>query len=279
MACGFGACFGCVVRTRRGYRRLCVDGPVVDAADLDGGLAVSARRAARGHRGSSSPGSARASGPERLRARSTRSPRCARSATTLRERFPFSAFVSKTITLEPRGRQPAAAAVGDAGRPDQLDRAAEQGPRGLPRARPAGAGDAAGAAGRERRRLLPRRVRAAGRGGRRRGRGRGARAERLVPERQVGVRDGLRAGRDGGADGAACARSPTKPLIVKLTPNVARRRCRSRAAARGRRRRRAVADQHAARDWRSIPRTGRPWLGAGQRRSLRSGGPRRRARA
>ena len=35
MACGFGACFGCVVRTRHGYRRLCVDGPVVAAADLD----------------------------------------------------------------------------------------------------------------------------------------------------------------------------------------------------------------------------------------------------
>lgn len=35
MACGFGACFGCVVRTKTGYRRLCVDGPVIAAADLD----------------------------------------------------------------------------------------------------------------------------------------------------------------------------------------------------------------------------------------------------
>jgi NAD(P)H-flavin reductase len=35
MACGFGACFGCVVPTRRGYVRLCVDGPVLDAAELD----------------------------------------------------------------------------------------------------------------------------------------------------------------------------------------------------------------------------------------------------
>jgi dihydroorotate dehydrogenase electron transfer subunit len=34
MACGFGACFGCVVPTRSGYVRLCVDGPVLDAADL-----------------------------------------------------------------------------------------------------------------------------------------------------------------------------------------------------------------------------------------------------
>jgi NAD(P)H-flavin reductase len=37
MACGFGACYGCVVRTRDGYRRLCVDGPVIRGSDLDGG--------------------------------------------------------------------------------------------------------------------------------------------------------------------------------------------------------------------------------------------------
>jgi len=36
MACGFGACFGCVVPRRRGgYLRVCVDGPVIDAAELD----------------------------------------------------------------------------------------------------------------------------------------------------------------------------------------------------------------------------------------------------
>jgi NAD(P)H-flavin reductase len=38
MACGFGACFGCVVPTREGYVRLCVDGPVIDAAALDTAL-------------------------------------------------------------------------------------------------------------------------------------------------------------------------------------------------------------------------------------------------
>ena len=38
MACGFGACFGCVVPTREGYVRLCVDGPVLDAAMLDSAL-------------------------------------------------------------------------------------------------------------------------------------------------------------------------------------------------------------------------------------------------
>jgi NAD(P)H-flavin reductase len=35
MACGFGACFGCVVPTKSGYVRLCVDGPVLDARALD----------------------------------------------------------------------------------------------------------------------------------------------------------------------------------------------------------------------------------------------------
>ncbi len=36
MACGFGACFGCVVAVREGgYVRVCVDGPVLDAARLD----------------------------------------------------------------------------------------------------------------------------------------------------------------------------------------------------------------------------------------------------
>jgi dihydroorotate dehydrogenase electron transfer subunit len=38
MACGFGACFGCVVPTKNGYVRICVDGPVLDAADLETAL-------------------------------------------------------------------------------------------------------------------------------------------------------------------------------------------------------------------------------------------------
>jgi dihydroorotate dehydrogenase electron transfer subunit len=38
MACGFGACFGCVVPTRNGYVRLCVDGPVLEAAELQTAL-------------------------------------------------------------------------------------------------------------------------------------------------------------------------------------------------------------------------------------------------
>ena len=42
MACGFGACFGCVVPTQNGYVRLCVDGPVLDAAMLETALVAGA---------------------------------------------------------------------------------------------------------------------------------------------------------------------------------------------------------------------------------------------
>jgi NAD(P)H-flavin reductase len=36
MACGFGACYGCVVPVREGgYVRICVDGPVLDADQLE----------------------------------------------------------------------------------------------------------------------------------------------------------------------------------------------------------------------------------------------------
>jgi dihydroorotate dehydrogenase electron transfer subunit len=38
MACGFGACFGCVVPTKDGYVRLCVDGPVLEASVLETAL-------------------------------------------------------------------------------------------------------------------------------------------------------------------------------------------------------------------------------------------------
>ena len=42
MACGFGACFGCVVPTVDGYIRLCVDGPVLDGAKLESALVTGA---------------------------------------------------------------------------------------------------------------------------------------------------------------------------------------------------------------------------------------------
>jgi dihydroorotate dehydrogenase electron transfer subunit len=39
MACGFGACFGCAVPLKEGgYMRLCVEGPVVDAALIESAL-------------------------------------------------------------------------------------------------------------------------------------------------------------------------------------------------------------------------------------------------
>jgi dihydroorotate dehydrogenase electron transfer subunit len=38
MACGYGACFGCVAPTRDGFVRLCVDGPVLDADRLETAL-------------------------------------------------------------------------------------------------------------------------------------------------------------------------------------------------------------------------------------------------
>jgi len=38
MACGFGACFGCVVPTKAGYLRLCLEGPVLDADQLESAI-------------------------------------------------------------------------------------------------------------------------------------------------------------------------------------------------------------------------------------------------
>ena len=34
MACGFGVCQGCVVKTKNGYRRVCTDGPVFAATEI-----------------------------------------------------------------------------------------------------------------------------------------------------------------------------------------------------------------------------------------------------
>ena len=90
MACGYGACFGCVVPTRRGYVRLCVDGPVID-----GGRAVIefcgiplAHRIVNGSGTFDAIAAHRAFGD------------------ALYEQFPFAAFVSKTVTLAPRQGNP-----------------------------------------------------------------------------------------------------------------------------------------------------------------------------
>ena len=92
MACGYGACFGCVVPTKNGYVRLCVDGPVLDADD---------------------PGARRDLtflGLEHpiINASGTFDAIAARRAfgDALLEQFPFAAFVSKTVTLAPRQGNP-----------------------------------------------------------------------------------------------------------------------------------------------------------------------------
>ena len=35
MACGVGACLGCMVKTKTGLKRACADGPVFSFEDLD----------------------------------------------------------------------------------------------------------------------------------------------------------------------------------------------------------------------------------------------------
>ncbi len=34
MACGFGACMGCSIQTKNGYKRICKDGPVLEREEL-----------------------------------------------------------------------------------------------------------------------------------------------------------------------------------------------------------------------------------------------------
>ena len=124
--------------TREGFVRLCVDGPVLDAAVArDCARRRSGALTQRAVEPSSSAGSSSSTRSSTPRGRSTRSRRSARSGEQLVEHFPFAAFVSKTVTLAPRQGNPPPAAVGARRRADQLDRAAEQGPRGLPRAGPA----------------------------------------------------------------------------------------------------------------------------------------------
>ena len=86
MACGFGACFGCVVPTRAGYVRLCVDGPVLAAAELE---AVPSRDRLSAGSSSSTRSSTRSGTFDAIAARRA-------FGDAILERFPFSAFVSKT---------------------------------------------------------------------------------------------------------------------------------------------------------------------------------------
>ena len=141
MACGFGACYGCVVPTRDGYLRLCVDGPVLDAAG-------STPRSSRGRALMDLCGVELArAGAERLGHL-----RRHRGEAGLRRPAARALPLPRLRVQDDHARaaagQPAPQAVGDPGGDDQLDRAPQPGSGGLPRPRPARARRAPGAAGR-----------------------------------------------------------------------------------------------------------------------------------
>ncbi len=119
MACGYGACFGCAVPRGDGsYMRLCIDGPVVrplPGGGVAGGTAP--EEASATARGGGFPAATGPAGPTTvdfcgiqlehpvINASGTFDAIAARAiyGDRLLEDFPFSAFVSKTITPEPRG--------------------------------------------------------------------------------------------------------------------------------------------------------------------------------
>ncbi len=128
MACGFGACFGCAVaRPEGGYLRLCLEGPVLSGSDrlrpaADFGSATSKAGVKIGRSGQPAPprGAAQvAPSPLELCGVQLAHPVINASGTfdaiaahqvygdRLLEEFPFSAYVSKTLTLQPRaGNEP-----------------------------------------------------------------------------------------------------------------------------------------------------------------------------
>ncbi|MGH2975897.1 MAG: dihydroorotate dehydrogenase [Solirubrobacterales bacterium] len=130
MACGYGACFGCAVpRPGGGYLRLCVDGPVVrplpgggvDLGDRPEEAAPAAPAAGGGTKSATGPAGPPALAPAAvefcgiqlahpvINASGTFDAIAAHRVygDELMRQFPFSAFVSKTITPEPRaGNEP-----------------------------------------------------------------------------------------------------------------------------------------------------------------------------
>lgn len=95
MACGFGACYGCAVPRGDGtYARLCVDGPVA-RTQREGGQPVEFCGLELNHPVINASGTFDAIAARRV------------YGDELLRDFPFSAFVSKTITLEARaGNEP-----------------------------------------------------------------------------------------------------------------------------------------------------------------------------
>lgn len=113
MACGFGACYGCAVpKPGGGYLRLCVDGPVLPAGGDDREDSAG-RQSPRSETGPAGRSTLEFCGIELkhpvINASGTYDAIAARRVfgDALLEDFPFSAFVSKTITPEPRaGNEP-----------------------------------------------------------------------------------------------------------------------------------------------------------------------------
>ncbi|HST68551.1 MAG TPA: dihydroorotate dehydrogenase [Solirubrobacterales bacterium] len=113
MACGFGACFGCAVpKPGGGYLRLCVDGPVLgtppaggdDIEDSPGRESPISETGPAGRDGPSIEFCGIELAHPVINASGTYDAIAARKVfgDELLEDFPFSAFVSKTITPEPR---------------------------------------------------------------------------------------------------------------------------------------------------------------------------------
>jgi dihydroorotate dehydrogenase (NAD+) catalytic subunit len=115
MACGFGACFGCAVpKTGGGYLRLCVDGPITGASPAGGDDREDSpgRGSPRSETGPAGHGLSfcgiELKNPV-INASGTYDAIAARKVfgDGLLRDFPFSAFVSKTITPEARaGNEP-----------------------------------------------------------------------------------------------------------------------------------------------------------------------------
>ena len=190
--------------------------------------------------------------------------------------FPFAAYVSKTITLEPRAGNPpprlweaAAGLINSIGLPNKgldgylredLPQLAELTPR-------AGAGGGRRrAADHERDGLERRGARAAASRPATRGR-RSPRSSSTSPARTSRPASTSAPTRASCEQVVRAVRGRTaKPLIVKLTPNTADVAACAQAAEAGRRRR-GLADQHAARDGaraaRARTRLASAWLGGG----------------
>ena len=187
MACGFGACFGCVVPTRARLRAAVRRRPGARGRDARGRGVIDFCGIPLAHPVINGSGTFDAIAARRA------------FGDALLEALPVRRVRVEDRHARAAPGQPAAAAVGARRGHDQLDRPPQQGPARLPGRGPAPARRAAGSADRQRHGLHARGGRdARGRVRRARG-GRRARAERVVPERRDRPARRRRAVGDGGA--------------------------------------------------------------------------------